>query len=202
MSVPVERVVKILFLGDAATGKTSIIKQYVYSDFSEQHIATATVDFTLKLVKKGDITYRMQLWDIAGQDRFQNISRVYYRNSHAAFIVCDNTNPETLENVKKWKSQIGEKTLLPNGKPLPVILLVNKCDITENPLSEEAITTVCKECGITTWFRTSAKTGENITECMTRLLDSVIVFDDIWEVEMTDDAVTPSTETRSKKGCC
>ena len=57
------------------------------------------------------------------------------------------------KNVKKWKSQIGEKTLLPNGKPLPVILLVNKCDITENPLSEEAITTVCKECGITTWFR-------------------------------------------------
>ena len=43
--------------------------------------------------------------------------------------------------------------LLPNGKPLPVILLVNKCDITENPLSEEAITTVCKDCGITTWFR-------------------------------------------------
>ena len=48
----------------------------MYSDFSEQHVATATVDFTLKLVKKGDITYRMQLWDIAGQDRFQNISRV------------------------------------------------------------------------------------------------------------------------------
>ena len=90
---------------------------------------------------------------------------MYYRNSHAAFIVCDNTKPETLENVKKWKSQIGEKTLLPNGKPLPVILLVNKCDLAENPLSEEAITTVCKDCGITTWFRVG-----HLGRCNCRLL--------------------------------
>ena len=55
--------------------------------------------------------------------------------------------------MKKWKNQIGEKALLSNGKPLPVILLVNKCDITENQLSEEAINAVCKECGIATWFR-------------------------------------------------
>lgn len=52
----------------------------MYSSFSDQHVATATVDFTLKLVQKNDNTYRVQLWDIAGQDHFQNISRVelYY----------------------------------------------------------------------------------------------------------------------------
>lgn len=48
----------------------------MYSSFSDQHVATATVDFTLKLVQKNDNTYRVQLWDIAGQDHFQNISRV------------------------------------------------------------------------------------------------------------------------------
>ena len=85
--------------------------------------------------------------------RVGRIAEVYYRNSHAAFIVCDNTKPETLANVVKWKNQIGEKTVLPNGKPLPVILLVNKCDLTENALSDEAVTSACKECGIDTWFR-------------------------------------------------
>ena len=50
--------------------------RYVYSDFSDKHVATATVDFTLKIIVRDDITYRVQLWDIAGQDRFQNISRV------------------------------------------------------------------------------------------------------------------------------
>lgn len=48
----------------------------VYSQFSEEHIATATVGFTVKLMTRGDTTYRVQLWDIAGQDRFQTISRV------------------------------------------------------------------------------------------------------------------------------
>ena len=84
---------------------------------------------------------------------------MYYRNSHAAFIVCDNTKPDTLANVVKWKNQIGEKILLPNGKPLPVILLVNKCDLTENALSDEAIASVCKECGIDTWIRVRQSGG-------------------------------------------
>ena len=53
--------------------------RFVYSQFSEEHIATATVDFTVKLMQRGDIHYRVQLWDIAGQDRFQNISRVILR---------------------------------------------------------------------------------------------------------------------------
>lgn len=50
--------------------------RYVYSQFSEEHVATATVDFSVKVITRGDTTYRVQLWDIAGQDRFQNISRV------------------------------------------------------------------------------------------------------------------------------
>ena len=200
MSSPSEFVVKVLVLGDAATGKTSIIKQYVYSSFSDQHVATATVDFTLKLVQKNDNTYRVQLWDIAGQDHFQNISRVYYRNALACFIVCDNTRKETLDNVAKWKSQISEKTSLPNGKPLPVILLVNKCDIEQNPLPDEAIEGICKENNIDSWMKVSAKTGMNICNAVEKLLDSVIAYDDIWETE-PEDTVT-ATIKPEKKGCC
>lgn len=58
-----------------------------------------------------------------------------------------------MDNVAKWKEQIGEKAILPNGKPLPVILLVNKNDLKDNPLSDEAIEAVCKQCDISTWFR-------------------------------------------------
>lgn len=58
-----------------------------------------------------------------------------------------------MDNVSKWKSQISEKTLLPNGKPLPVILLVNKCDIEENQLTDDAIEAICKENNIDSWMR-------------------------------------------------
>ena len=78
---------------------------------------------------------------------------MYYRNALGSFIVCDNTNPESLKNVEKWKHQLEENVPLPNGKALPVILLVNKSDITENGIQDSDIDAMCEKCGISTWIR-------------------------------------------------
>ena len=78
---------------------------------------------------------------------------MYYRNAQAAFVVCDCTRKETLTNAVKWKSQVGEKVLLSNGEALPVILLVNKCDIPDNGMTDEEFNAGWKLCGIQQWFR-------------------------------------------------
>lgn len=62
-------------------------------------------------------------------------------------------NEKSLENVEKWKTQLDENVKLPNDKPLPVILLVNKSDLTENGLSDEKVQDVCNKCGISQWIR-------------------------------------------------
>ncbi|KAG0018509.1 rab32, member RAS oncoprotein [Podila clonocystis] len=72
-----EYLYKILVIGDLGTGKTSIIKRYVHNIFSMNYKSTIGVDFALKVIQwSPDTVVRLQLWDIAGQERFGNMTRV------------------------------------------------------------------------------------------------------------------------------
>ena len=84
---------KVLVIGELGTGKTSFIRRYVHTYFSENYRATIGVDFSLKVInwnendEDGETVIRLQMWDIAGQERFGNMTRVYYRVSTEVNIV-------------------------------------------------------------------------------------------------------------------
>merc|ERR1711990_832349 len=121
-----EYLYKVLVVGDANTGKTSIIKRFVHGIFSNNYKATIGVDFALKVLEWDDNTIvRLQLWDIAGQERFGNMTRVYYKEALGAIVVFDITSMKSFEAVQRWKNDIDEKVKLADGKPIPVVLLAN-----------------------------------------------------------------------------
>ncbi|XP_055852828.1 mucin-2 isoform X1 [Episyrphus balteatus] len=175
-----EHLYKILVIGELGTGKTSFIKRYVHQFFSQNYRATIGVDFALKVLNWDSNTIvRLQLWDIAGQERFGNMTRVYYKEAVGAFIVFDVTRSGTFDCVSKWKEDLDSKVQLPDGSPIPCILLANKCDQDKQGIitTPEKMDEYVRENGFAGWFETSAKENINIDEAARALVNKILLND-------------------------
>ncbi|KAJ7397911.1 Ras-related protein Rab-7L1 [Pitangus sulphuratus] len=129
--------------------------------------AGSGVDFALKVVQWSESeTVRLQLWDIAGQERFTSMTRLYYREASACVIMFDVTNISTFSNSQKWKQDLDSKLLLPDGNPVPCLLLANKCDLSPWAVTREEVDRFSKENGFSGWVETSVKENKNINEAM------------------------------------
>ncbi|XP_067289136.1 ras-related protein Rab-38b [Pseudorasbora parva] len=198
-----EHLFKILVIGDLGVGKTSIIKRYVHQTYSTNYRATIGVDFALKVLNWDSETVRLQLWDIAGQERFGNMTRVYYREAMGAFIVFDVNRPTTFEAVSKWKEDLDSKLILSNGQSVATVLLANKCDqnrdfLTNNGLKMDQY---CKENGFVGWFETSAKENLNINEAANFLVKHIIASENDILKSVVPDTISPQLKSDKEMTC-
>ncbi|KAG9296159.1 hypothetical protein G9A89_014751 [Geosiphon pyriformis] len=176
-----EYLYKILVVGDLGTGKTSIIKRYVHNIFSVHYKSTIGVDFAQKALQwSPDTVVRLQLWDIAGQERFGDMTRVYYKEALGALVVYDVTRSSTFDGVAKWKHDLDSKVSLPKawgGGPIPAVLVANKCDLLKDSYSyktESEMIKYCEEKGFVHWFETSAKENHNVDEAARYLVSEIM----------------------------
>ncbi|XP_040157693.1 uncharacterized protein LOC120897129 isoform X1 [Anopheles arabiensis] len=204
-----EHLYKILVIGELGTGKTSFIKRYVHQFFSQNYRATIGVDFALKVLNWDQNTIiRLQLWDIAGQERFGNMTRVYYKEAVGAFIVFDVTRSATFDAVIKWKNDLDSKVQLPDGKPIPCILLANKSDQQKQGIvtTPAKLDEYVKEHGFAGWFETSAKENVNIEEAAKSLVNKILMNDKLLNTGEVIDSerfalVGGKSDTSQKKSC-
>ncbi|KAM4620373.1 ras-related protein Rab-38 [Polymixia lowei] len=168
-----EHLFKVLVIGDLGVGKTSIIKRYVHQIYSQHYRATIGVDFALKVLHRdNDTMIRLQLWDIAGQERYGNMTRVYYREAVGALVVFDVTRSSTFDAVLKWKNDLDTKVTVNHGRSVPAVLLANKSD--QVAVQQTKLDSFCKENGFAGWFETSAKENRNIEEAVQCLVEHIL----------------------------
>ena len=158
---------KVVFLGAAGTGKTSIINRYITDDFDKDYNTTVGIDFFTKPVQVQDRTINLQIWATAGQERFKSLIPSYIRESKVAVIVYDVSNPDTFEEAKTWQKTVMNE----RGNDAVYIFAGNKNDL-ESKVDTEQVNEYMKKNGITL-IETSAKTGEGITRLFKSVSESM-----------------------------
>ncbi|XP_037323523.2 ras-related protein Rab-38 [Pungitius pungitius] len=197
-----ELLFKVLVIGDLGVGKTSIIKRYVHQIFSQHYRATIGVDFALKVLQwNPDTVIRLQLWDIAGQERYGNMTRVYYREAVGALVVFDVTRASTFDAVLKWKEDLDSKVTLNHGRPVPAVLLANKSDqlASQQASQQPKLDSFCRENGFVGWFETSAKENAKIEEAAHCLVQHILHNEESLVVEREPSSLVLSAYTNTTK---
>ena len=115
---------KLILLGDSGVGKTSLLYNLTERSISNPEL-TIGVDFFSKIVEcKNGQEVKLNIWDTAGQEKFNSIIKVYYRNIHLAIIMYDVTNKKSFESVRKWLNELKKEVVI----DIPIMLVGNKID--------------------------------------------------------------------------
>lgn len=170
------RPLKYIILGNSSVGKSSIMSRYLYEHFKENNYQTIGVDFGIKTIYyKGD-PIKINIWDLAGQERYTTIIRSYFRNVEAILLVFDLNNKQSFEDLDHWYNLIEEEYNLDRkNEYLPIVFLVgNKYDMLIRQISDEDIKKFMEERKIDRYMEASAKTNFNIDEIFDTLNHAVI----------------------------
>jgi small GTP-binding protein len=161
---------KIVMVGDPAVGKTSLIKKFVLDVFSDQYLTTLGTKITSKKVTYPDnetdreFELTLMIWDIMGQKEYKLIHETAYQGSKGAILVCDLTRKESLHNLVNWITMLFNVT-----KALPIVIVANKNDLGDQIQFGDAELTEIALPYHAKFFKTSAKTGENVEKIFTEL---------------------------------
>ncbi|KAA6407977.1 MAG: vacuolar sorting-associated 21 [Lasallia pustulata] len=187
--------VKLVLLGEAAVGKSSLVLRFVNNEFQENKEPTIGAAFLTQKCPLPTRTIKFEIWDTAGQERFASLAPMYYRNAQSALVVYDLTKPTSLLKARHWVAELQRQ-----ASPGIVIALVgNKLDLTRTGGTTAAPTATTAEVEdgspadededarkVSTreaqayaedegllFFETSAKTGVNVQEVFTAIANAI-----------------------------
>ncbi|MHA2051621.1 MAG: Rab family GTPase [Promethearchaeota archaeon] len=160
---------KLMMLGDASVGKTSLTLRYISGFFMEDLKLTIGVDFYSKTTLFNEKKVKLQIWDFGGEERFRFLLSQYCKGANGAFFLYDITNERSIDHLPDW-TQIVRK----NAGDIPIMLIGSKVDLNEfRVVPREDGILAAKKYNLTSFVELSAKTGKNVEKAfdvMTQIL--------------------------------
>ncbi len=164
---------KISIIGDGGVGKTSLIKKFTKGTFEKDYIKTIGAQFSRYDKEINGDVINLVFWDIAGQDDFNFLHPLFYKESRASIIVCsleaNDLGKNSFLHIKNWYNELNKYC----GN-IPVVLFANKVDlVNENNLNELEIQEIVKEYNFLGYYITSAKTGQGVIEAFNAIIEKL-----------------------------
>ncbi|NHJ13104.1 MAG: GTP-binding protein [Candidatus Thorarchaeota archaeon] len=165
---------RVVLLGEAAVGKTSLIKRYTENSFDEEYKQTIGTTFASKDVAiaadSGEfINVRLIIWDMGGQTTYRELRRQFMKGSAGAVIAYDVTRPETYMAMNNWFESFRETC--PDAT---VVICANKVDLVDKRMVPVEPGLMLRDWFQADYFETSAKTGASVTDVFARMAEIVL----------------------------
>lgn len=194
---------KVVLLGNANVGKSSIIQRYISNTFSDYSNPTLGATFLSKVIDFDKKTVKLNIWDTAGQERYNSLSITYCRNLNVCIFVYDITKKDSFEGIKRWYDRV--KILFDDNTVLAVV--GNKEDLIDQEevrlMEAKYFANLIKA----SHYKISAMDGTGVSELFKEISQKLLGVDYLSVRETIKSSkvgslLQSSHEKQKKKKCC
>ncbi|OHS97298.1 Ras-related protein RGP1 [Tritrichomonas foetus] len=192
--------VKLILVGDAGVGKTSIVQRYLHDTYEQNNSPTIGAAYETKVIEIDGSMFDVNIWDTAGQESYRSLLPMFFRAASIVFIVFDVTSQRSFLNVPNWVDDVNGH--IDREKNIVFALCANKIDNeTIREVTTEEIQDLANKLKIT-FFETSAMTGSGIKQAFQTTLNEYASKNVKKVVSENEKIELISNENKNNSNCC